>query len=278
MPEVYPEFYDRFACKAGGCRHSCCRGWEIDVDDESAALYRALSGELGDELRASLIEDGGGFHFRLDSEERCPFLRRDGLCRLILALGEEGLCDICAMHPRFFGELGEYSFSGLGLSCERVCELLLEDAAPLRFLCGVEALTIGELLARLNCPLDADSLRFDPKRDAASLASMLASYEKTEPIDSAWPAELAGMKDALPSFVHAGADPRFDRILSYILSRQLPRLADTPPQRLLAFAQEATAFVWLCAALDGDLTEALRRWSEQIEYDTDNVGLLLADL
>ena len=31
-----PEFYPAFRCRAGTCRHSCCRGWEIDVDDTSA--------------------------------------------------------------------------------------------------------------------------------------------------------------------------------------------------------------------------------------------------
>ena len=33
-------------------------------------------------------------------------------------------------------------------------------------------------------------------------------------------------------------------------------------------------FIALTAAATGDLPEAVRRWSEQIEYDTDNVALL----
>ena len=105
---VYPDFYRAFACKASFCRHSCCRGWEIDVDEESAAYYRALSGKLGDDLRAALVEEAGVWHFRLTDDERCPFLRRDGLCRLIRELGEHALCDICALHPRFYGELGSF--------------------------------------------------------------------------------------------------------------------------------------------------------------------------
>ena len=279
MREVCPEFYTRFACKASACRHSCCRGWEIDVDGESAALYGALPGALGEELRAALVEDSAGFHFRLDAEKRCPFLRPDGLCRLILSLGEDALCDICALHPRFFGELGDFTFAGLGLSCERVCELLLEDEAPLRFLCGGEPLTLAELLARLGVPGEGERLRFAPPQDAASLAAMLARYGKTEPIDEAWPEEVALLENALPALVPAeAAAPRFDRILAYILFRQLPRLADTPAERLLAFAQEAAQFVFLLTAQSGDLAEALRRWSEQIEYDTDNVDILLRDL
>ena len=52
---VYPDFYRAFACKASFCRHSCCRGWEIDVDEESAAYYCALPGKLGDDLRAGVL-------------------------------------------------------------------------------------------------------------------------------------------------------------------------------------------------------------------------------
>ena len=105
MSTWYPSFYPAFRCRADRCRHSCCRGWEIDVDEQSAALYRKLPGELGDELRRTLFADEEGWHFRLDGEERCPFLEADGLCRLIRRLGEEALCDICALHPRFFEEL-----------------------------------------------------------------------------------------------------------------------------------------------------------------------------
>ena len=129
-----PDFYDRFRCLASACGHSCCRGWEIDVDDRSADFYRALDSDLGRALRDALFEDGDGWHFRLDGRERCPFLREDGLCRLICELGEEALCDICALHPRFFEELGEHELWGLGLSCEAVSELLWREEGELRFL------------------------------------------------------------------------------------------------------------------------------------------------
>ena len=44
---IYPDFYDAFRCTADRCRHTCCRGWEIDIDAETAARYRALPGVLG---------------------------------------------------------------------------------------------------------------------------------------------------------------------------------------------------------------------------------------
>lgn len=99
---VWPDFAPDFVCKADKCRHSCCRGWEIDIDAATAAWYLTLDGEIGEELRQNIVQaEDGTYSFRLTPEERCPFLRADGLCRLILTLDEDALCEICTMHPRF---------------------------------------------------------------------------------------------------------------------------------------------------------------------------------
>ena len=130
MLTVRPDFYDAFRCLASACRHSCCVGWEIDVDGESLARYLSLPGPIGDELRRQ-IDPEPTPHFRLAAGERCPFLRADGLCRLILALGEDSLCDICAMHPRFFNEYPGRLEMGLGLCCEEAARLLTAGNGPL---------------------------------------------------------------------------------------------------------------------------------------------------
>ena len=103
------------------------------MDNSSADYYLTLPGTLGDALRLNLKKDDEGWHFRLDQEERCPFLQKSGLCRIICELGEESLCDICALHPRFYGSLGEWEFCGLGLSCEAVVMLLTQSEATLKY-------------------------------------------------------------------------------------------------------------------------------------------------
>ena len=57
-PLIYPEF----TCIADRCRHSCCIGWEIDVDQESMALFGQLKGKLRDRLTSRIArhEDGTG--------------------------------------------------------------------------------------------------------------------------------------------------------------------------------------------------------------------------
>ena len=32
-----PDYFENFHCLAGACPHSCCIGWEVVVDDGTAA-------------------------------------------------------------------------------------------------------------------------------------------------------------------------------------------------------------------------------------------------
>ena len=57
--------------------------------------------------------------------------------------------------------------------------------------------------------------------------------------------------------------------------RQLDKLDAYGPETLIQYARQSTQYIFLKAALTGDPLEAVRRWSEQIEYDTENVGKLL---
>ena len=270
----YPSFYPAFRCKAAACRHSCCRGWEIDVDEGSAALYRELPGKLGEDLRAALFEDGEGWHFRLTAEERCPLLQPDGLCRLIRELGEEALCDICALHPRFFQEIGEDELWGLGLSCEAVTELLLRQPA-LRFTCREtgETADLEGLLRRLGFDPPQALLRYAPRIDEARRRELLSRFAATEAIDDDWPRELAALERApLPE---AKDESGYQRIYEYLLFRQIQRTEDWGRDSLAAYARLCTDLLALRDALEPDTAGHLRRISEQIEYSTENVDRLL---
>ena len=54
MRYIKPDFYDDFRCIASACRHSCCAGWEIDIDEDTADYYAELSDAIGGELRAHI--------------------------------------------------------------------------------------------------------------------------------------------------------------------------------------------------------------------------------
>ena len=124
-----PAYYKDFSCIADKCRHSCCIGWEIDIDGETAKKYAACTEVYGEHIRAS-IEAGAPPHFRLGSEERCPHLDEHGLCRIITSLGDGYLCDICREHPRFYHSTVRGCEVGLGMACEEACRLILTCSEP----------------------------------------------------------------------------------------------------------------------------------------------------
>jgi lysine-N-methylase len=128
-----PDFYRDFRCIAGACGDTCCAGWEIEIDSETAERYASVPGAFGEKIRADMGRDGEEQYFRLGEGRRCPFLDRENLCRIIQELGEEWLCDICREHPRFYQWFGNYTEAGLGLCCEEACRLLFEREEPLRF-------------------------------------------------------------------------------------------------------------------------------------------------
>lgn len=134
MKEFMPDYAPQFHCLAGDCPDTCCKDWEIILDQQTLARYRALPGEFGDAVRAALTTDSDGdTMFRLE-HGHCPLLREDGLCRVQLALGEEGLCNTCHEHPRFYEEYGNTKELTLSLSCPAAARLLLEHPEPITFL------------------------------------------------------------------------------------------------------------------------------------------------
>lgn len=115
-----PSYYNSFRCIADKCRHSCCVGWEISVDEGTMEKYLAL----GREDILMHIDDG---EIKLCDNGRCPFLLDSGLCRIISELGDGYTSLICQRHPRFFHRVGNRLECGIGLSCEEACRIVLSS-------------------------------------------------------------------------------------------------------------------------------------------------------
>ena len=125
MISIYPTIYHEFQCKADRCENTCCQLWTIDIDEPTAERYHTMTGPLGESLRQAITIDEEGSHFVFSKEQpMCPLLNEKGLCKVVLELGEEGLCDTCHMHPRFYKYIEDLELCGIGLSCEESVELL----------------------------------------------------------------------------------------------------------------------------------------------------------
>ena len=88
-------------------------------------LYNSIDGEFAERIRENI--EGDVPHFILKEGERCPFLNQRGLCDIICELGEDAICDICYLHPRFCNFYDDFTEVGLGLCCEEAVRIILTE-------------------------------------------------------------------------------------------------------------------------------------------------------
>ncbi|MDY4139804.1 MAG: flagellin lysine-N-methylase [Eubacteriales bacterium] len=304
MKLIAPAYYPRFRCLAGDCRHTCCRGWEIDVDETALTRYEQVGGSLGDKLHRAIDRAGDAPHFRLDQQENCPFLTGDGLCELILRLGEDSLCQVCADHPRYRGFLTDRTEIGLGLCCEAAARLILTwpenvDLITLEDDGGDEAPTAEEraflqLRERLTAVAQDRSRPIAARVDALeamsgtplpwnSLPRWVELLLTLERLDEAWTQRLTALMDAPPPA--QGLSPEWDAPLEQLLVCLVYRhltgaLEDGDAAGRLAFVVLGWKLICALFLLEQDqtldtLTETVRLWASEIEYSDDNTAALL---
>lgn len=294
MISLYPTFYHTFQCKANQCHHTCCQKWTIDVDEETAKLYQTLPTPLGEDLRKFMTVDDEGYYFMFsDKQPTCPLLREDGLCRVVLELGEDSLCDTCHMHPRFYKYIEDLELCGVGLSCEESVEkLLATEGDQLLFtieddddeFTAEDRPVLENIFDLLALGINPAICQFTLNHSIHYCQELVTIYKKTEPIDEEWTNQLAHL-EAMLSSTEASTTmdllkvdtidvSALNKVYQYILYRQIDMLAEYSLESLVRYAFHATVFIALLTHQFGNLPEQIRRWSEQIEYDEDNVAFL----
>lgn len=286
MLYVEPDFYSDFQCLASACRHSCCLGWEIDVDEDTAQLYKELPGPLGDELREQLCLLPQP-HFKMTADGRCPFLNDKGLCRLILAWGEDVLCDICREHPRFYNDFPQRQEAGLGLCCEEAARLLLTGESPLKLIYEVEGepeenepelialrRKLLDILAGTELPMekrlesccalmDMEPLSFD-------MSFWRDFYLGLERLDETW---TSALKELRPLNGELPGDMAHTRLLQYLIYRHFASAENR--REAVLMLQFCILSLRLISALEqsgGGLMELVRLYSSEIEYSDENIA------
>ena len=282
-----PKYYRNFKCIADKCTHSCCIGWEIDIDESTLCKYRASKHPYASEVLNS-IEQGEGAHFRLCEGDRCPHLDEKGLCRIILNLGEGYLCDICREHPRFYNSVVGGSEVGLGLACEEACRLVLSSDEY------TDITEIGELCGENDCEYPISEKREAiykilsdrEKTYAERLLHIQKSYavSPTFKSDEEWRELLDGLEYLDPAHkrlfsvysselseneMHAC---ELERALTYFIYRHCGKAqSDAELREYLGFCLFCERLL-ASAVRDGgvDIHTAARIISEEIEYSENN--------
>ena len=299
MKLIVPDYYPEFRCIAGACRHSCCIGWEIDIDEETCARYRNESGSLGARLRENMDCSDTTASFRLDDRERCPFLTQEGLCDIILHLGENALCQICRDHPRFRADFSDRTEMGLGLCCEEAARMLLTHESPVKLIIlsddgGDESLTAEEadLIARRDALIaiaqdrcDSAEIRMDrlctaagTVRPVSDFARWAEFYLSLEHMDPAWEKLL---REAMVNQPHKQIpETAKEQLLVYFLFRHVSSACDDMDfAARAAFAALSTEMIAeITARSDTPLSETARLYSAEVEYSEENTEELLAEL
>ena len=116
---------EQFRCIAAACPDSCCVGWDVVIDDDSAARYRAMDSELGKKICDCMRIDEDGDTVFSSVRGQCPFLREDRLCEIQCVCGEAALSVTCSRFPRIVQEYDDFTERCLSLSCPEAARLTL---------------------------------------------------------------------------------------------------------------------------------------------------------
>lgn len=292
MLNVFPDYYKSFKCIAGLCRHSCCIGWEIDIDEDSLNKYENTGGEMGKRLAENISREDAP-HFILSDDERCPFLNERGLCDLILYGGEYMLCNICTDHPRFRSFLPGRTETGIGLCCEEAARLIIDSEKPVELVYEGEACDDDyaaavislrdELLymandaslpcsARIENILERCHITF-PECSPKQWAELLLSLER---MDEEWTSLLETLRDS--EDVEICYDRQSANLLSYFLYRHVTGAYDDGNvQGRVLFAVLSTYIISLLCAVHGkeNIYDIARLYSAEIEYSDENTAALM---
>lgn len=122
--------FDEFKCIADKCPSSCCKVWQIVIDDEALQKYEALPGPGGQKIRGGIDFDEGIFK---QCRGNCAMLGADELCNIQREFGEEALCYTCKTYPRHVEEFEDIREFSLSISCPEVARRLVEKKQPLSF-------------------------------------------------------------------------------------------------------------------------------------------------
>jgi len=308
-----PAYFDQFRCLADTCPDSCCQEWDVQVDTQTAEMYRALPGALGDRLRQVLKDDPEYGTVMEIENRRCPMWRSDGLCRIQAELGHDALCKTCREFPRLTHDYGDFVEYGLELSCPEAARLILNFPAlppvemdiPGSGDAEYDAVDMAILLQTRQQALDL-IWREEYSADQMLALLLYCGYHAQALLDGGDPEDFVpGERLAEAKALARPGDPgefaAFFRGLEILTPRWAERLAAPLPDSEWkdAYRNLAAYFVeryWLQAISDydlvgrvkltvisclmikflgGDITATAQVYSKEIENNAENVEALL---
>ncbi len=308
----YPAYFETFRCIASACSDSCCKDWDVAVDEASAQIYSALPGALGEALRQAMYREGEDTYFA-NREGRCPFWQADGLCRIQAEEGHEMLCHTCREFPRLTHDYGDFVEKGLCMSCPEAARMILSaQPAPWisREVPGGEAPEYDrqDMEVLLRTRQTALAILSDTRYSVPQALAMLLLYgyraqgELDGDEEVSWdPAQELALARDLAKATDVGDLQKFYLGLELLTEEwghmlYSPREGKDWPEALRSFARYGVERYWLQAisdfdlvgrvkmvicgcilvhSLGGDPVRTAQLYAKEIENDQDNVDAIL---
>jgi lysine-N-methylase len=304
MKLIAPNYYETFTCIAGRCKHSCCIGWEIDIDEDTLRDYQSVEGAFGERLREGIEIKEDCACFRLGEDERCPFLNENGLCDIILNLGEDRLSQICTDHPRFCAFWSDRTEIGLGLCCEEAARIILSQKKKTKLIALQDDGEYGDLTEEeesLLCERErmfaiaqnrsmsisarirslCETFRVDiPQR---SFSEWVDTFLSLEIMDGAWEALLREARGHGALWEDVAFESAWEQLLIYFIYRHVSD-PERDVRKILFFSVLGVSFIrelfaYVCKR-DGksdfdSLVELCRLYSSEIEYSVENTEKIM---
>ena len=301
---IYPDYYKKFKCIADKCKHNCCIGWEIDIDNNTYDFYKTLTGDFAKKIIDNISTDETP-HFVLKENDRCPFLNDNNLCDIIINLSDEHICDICKEHPRFHNELPQRVESGIGLCCEQASRIILSQKEKVTLISDEKIYTDDKIIALRDKVMDILQNRADnitnrlnlalaecnttaTKRSIETWCNVLLSLEQ---LDKSWGEILLNTKKANKNVNYQLFDihmkdrqHEYEQFVVYLLYRHFANSPDLQQaqsvMRFINFSYDliytlgATVFSQNGGFTFDDQVELVRLFSSEIEYSDENLYTL----
>lgn len=310
MQKYYPLYYDKFSCIADKCTDSCCKDWEIVIDNETYNNYLLQQGDIGERIRSRITTDEDGDKCFSLIEGRCPFLNSDGLCEIHIKLGENMTSRICRDHPRIVEEYDGFTEVSLSLSCPEAAKIIVSSDVSVNYypkpsyngedeLLKILIDSRGEILANKK-------EFFESINDFSKAACRDEMHINLFYIDEGYFPALCGIKkyikrlkeeceilslswksilsksleyeisdDAFCDFIRHNEKQLLNIFYYYVYRYYLKAICDSDVySRFLFIIYSVFSSAFIAQANSVDVLEAARLYSKEIEHSTQNFDIL----
>ncbi|UDK95491.1 hypothetical protein EYB33_04065 [Lysinibacillus sphaericus] len=142
---LIPEYLTKFSCIGASCEDTCCAGWKVTVDKTTFQKYRKISKPgIKEELKKYITRersnpsDSSYGKIKMNENNVCTMLTKDGWCKIHAELGEEFLCNTCSVYPRILKEVDKRLEKSLTPSCPEAARLILLNETGIDFIIDEE--------------------------------------------------------------------------------------------------------------------------------------------